>query len=150
VRGALHHYGQATCAWIVTTGRVSSGAREEAAIPAASCALFDGMALVGAMERLGIGVRRHVIAQYEIDYELLEELGDTPEQRERREREQERERREFTGRPEGRRGVVETVASGGEPSARLVASAPVHEMDEVDDYARTLVPAKALADADWD
>jgi restriction endonuclease Mrr len=88
VRGALHHYGQASTAWIVTTGRVTSGAREEAALPAAATALFDGMALASAMERLGIAVRRHVIPHHEIDYDLLEALGDTPEQRERREREQ--------------------------------------------------------------
>jgi len=27
VRGSLHHYGQATAAWILTTGRTTSGAR---------------------------------------------------------------------------------------------------------------------------
>jgi HB1, ASXL, restriction endonuclease HTH domain/Restriction endonuclease len=89
VRGALHHYGQATSAWLVTTGRVTSGAREEAAMTgAAPCALFDGMELAGAMERLGIAVRTHVIAHHEIDFELLESLGDTLELRERRARDE--------------------------------------------------------------
>jgi hypothetical protein len=89
VRGALHHYGQASAAWIVTTGRSTSGGREEgAAQGAAPVALFDGMALATAMERLGIAVRRHVVAHHELDYDLFESLGDTPEQRERREREQ--------------------------------------------------------------
>jgi Restriction endonuclease len=94
VRGALHHYGQAGAAWIVTTGRTTSGARDEAAAAGASaCALFDGMGLATAMERLGIALRRYTVPHFELDYDLLESLGDTPEQRERKEREDAREQR---------------------------------------------------------
>jgi hypothetical protein len=159
VRGALHHYGQATSAWIVTTGRVTSGAREEASMQAASCALFDGMALASAMERLGIAVQRHVIAHHELDYDLLEALGDTPEQRERREREQERERREFANRSEGRPGgggprVHDVNDVQDEPSAarsaRGAAESGQDEDDDAEERAQTLVPAKPLTDSDWD
>jgi HB1, ASXL, restriction endonuclease HTH domain/Restriction endonuclease len=143
VRGALHHYGQATAAWIVTTGRTTSGAREEAsAIGAAACALFDGMALAAAMERLGIAVRRHVIAHHEIDYDLLETLGDTPEQRERREREAERERQSarerFSQPPQDRPGRGQPDGGRGQPlSPESEAPAAI---------ARAVIPSSP----DWD
>ena len=35
LRGALHHYGPATAGWLITTGQVLSGAREEASAVAA-------------------------------------------------------------------------------------------------------------------
>ncbi|HEX7479822.1 MAG TPA: HTH domain-containing protein [Polyangiales bacterium] len=89
VRGALHHYGQASSAWILSTGRMTSGARDEAAMAgAAPCALFDGMAIATAMERVGVAVRTQAIAHHELDLDLLEALGDNSEQRELREREQ--------------------------------------------------------------
>ena len=42
-RGALHHYGPASAGWLITTGQVLSGAREEAATPNAAprSTLFD-------------------------------------------------------------------------------------------------------------
>ncbi len=87
VRGALHHYGQASCAWILATGHMTSGARDEAAMTgAAPCALFDGMAVATAMERVGVAVRTQVIAHHELDLDLLEALGDNSELREQRER----------------------------------------------------------------
>jgi hypothetical protein len=138
VRGALHHYGQATSAWIVTTGRITSGAREEAAAQAAACALFDGNALAAAMERLGVAMRRHVIPHHEIDYDLLESLGDVPEQRERREREQERERRQQNERFDRERK---------EQRARALPKA--EEGDEVESDAEPLLSRK-MRDADWD
>src|SRR5262249_13772729 len=47
LRGALHHYGPANAGWLITTGQVLSGAREEAgALGAAPIALYDGRALV--------------------------------------------------------------------------------------------------------
>ncbi|MFO0652671.1 MAG: restriction endonuclease [Polyangiales bacterium] len=36
LRGSLHHYGPANAGWIVTTGNILSGAREEAAQPGTS------------------------------------------------------------------------------------------------------------------
>jgi len=146
VRGALHHYGQAQAAWVVTLGRITSGAREEAAAQASACALFDGNALAAAMERLGIAMRRHVIAHHEIDYELLEALGDSPEQRERREREQERERQKHNERTQRTRGE----RSQGESLPPPATSPHAEDADDAEDDGEELVTPKALRDADWD
>lgn len=90
VRGSLPHYGGATAAWLVSTGRVTSGAREELAVEgSAPCAAFDGPALAAAMERAGIGLRPHQVLLADIDFDLLEALGDVSD---RRDRERERER----------------------------------------------------------
>jgi len=162
VRGALHHYGQAQSAWLVTLGRITSGAREEAAAQAAACALFDGNALASAMERLGVAMRRHVIAHHEIDYELLESLGDSPEERERREREEERERRtlgverERPGRPERvERPERERFTSGHERSTRSAnaafsSPAAVQSQAVETENEAPSAPARRLIDADWD
>ncbi|HQY64471.1 MAG: restriction endonuclease [Myxococcales bacterium] len=75
LRGALHHYGPAQAGWLVTTGQVLSGARDEAAAPnAAPVALFDGVALVRLLEESDVAVIRtkHVTAIP--DLELLEML----------------------------------------------------------------------------
>ena len=113
-RGSLHHYGSASGCWLVSTGRVHPAAREEAAAEgAAPCALFGGSDLAHAMERLGIGVRVHYIALSDIDFDLLESLGDTGEPRRDRgpreayagrERRPQREEydRDRRGRPQGR------------------------------------------------
>jgi hypothetical protein len=87
-RGSLHHYGAASGAWLVTTGRVNATAREEASAEgAAPCALFGGMDLARAMERLGIGLREHYVPLCDIDFDLLESLGDAGLAQPRRERE---------------------------------------------------------------
>lgn len=76
VRGALHHYGNAAAAWIISLGQVLSGARDEAAVSgAAPVALFDGVRLARAMEEVGVGLRRHVVHVVSIDIDLLESLG---------------------------------------------------------------------------
>ena len=75
VRGALHHYGPATSGWLITTGQVLSGAREEAAtVNAAPVALFDGLAFTKLLEDNDVGVIRtkHIVAIP--DLELLEVL----------------------------------------------------------------------------
>lgn len=83
-RGSLHHYGNATTAWLVTFGQVLSGAREEAsAVGAAAVALIDGMALAAAMERLGIGLRTAQVALSTIDFDLLDWLRAGQQERER-------------------------------------------------------------------
>ena len=75
-RGALHHYGSASAAWLISTGQVMSGAREEAAIPGtAPCSLFDGEGLARAMERVGVGLTRHTVPLVALDTELLQSLG---------------------------------------------------------------------------
>ena len=93
VRGALHHYGQATGAWIVTTGRIAGGALEETrAEGAAPCALFDGYALSEAMERLGVGCKRYQVVVTGLDHELFEALLDRSEPRSRDEGDRDRDR----------------------------------------------------------
>lgn len=75
LRGALHHYGPATAGWLVTTGQVLSGAREEATAPSAPpVALYDGIALCKLLEDIEVGVVRTRFAVSIPDLELLETL----------------------------------------------------------------------------
>ncbi len=74
LRGALHHYGPAQAGWLLTTGQVLSGAREEALAPAAPIALFDGMALCKLLEDCDVGVVRTRMVTAIPDLELFETL----------------------------------------------------------------------------
>jgi hypothetical protein len=75
LRGALHHYGPATSGWLLTTGQVLSGAREEAAVAgAAPVALYDGIALTRLMEDHDVAVVRTHMAIAIPDLELIESL----------------------------------------------------------------------------
>ena len=74
LRGALHHYGPAAAGWLVTTGQVLSGAREEAGAPAAPISLFDGIALCRLMEENDVGVIRTKLTTAIPDLELYETL----------------------------------------------------------------------------
>lgn len=75
LRGALHHYGPATAGWLITTGQVLSGAREEAGATGASpIALFDGVSLCRVLEDNDVGVVRTRISTAIPDLELYETL----------------------------------------------------------------------------
>ncbi len=75
LRGSLHHYGAAAAGWLITTGQVLSGAREEAsASGAAPVSLTDGMALARLCEQHGVGVLRQTIQLPLADLELFESL----------------------------------------------------------------------------
>ena len=75
LRGALHHYGPATAGWLVTTGQVLSGAREEAVAQAAApIALYDGMAFCKLLEDHDVAVARTRVSVAIPDFELLETL----------------------------------------------------------------------------
>ena len=75
LRGALHHYGPAQAGWLVTTGQVLSGAREEASAPnAAPVALFDGTALVRLLEDHDVGVVKTRLTTAIPDLELFDTL----------------------------------------------------------------------------
>jgi restriction endonuclease Mrr len=75
LRGALHHYGPAAAGWLVTTGQVLSGAREEAAtIGAAPVALYDGLTFCRLLEDIEVGVVRTRFPIAIPDLELLETL----------------------------------------------------------------------------
>ena len=74
LRGALHHYGPAASGWLLTTGQVLSGAREESGAPAAPIALFDGIALCKLLEDHDIGVIRTKLTTAIPDLELFETL----------------------------------------------------------------------------
>ncbi|HEY2514276.1 MAG TPA: HTH domain-containing protein [Polyangiaceae bacterium] len=75
LRGALHHYGPANAGWLVTTGQVLSGAREEAAaIGAAPIALYDGLTFCKLLEDNDVAV---VKTRFQIsipDLELFEAI----------------------------------------------------------------------------
>jgi len=75
LRGTLHHYGPASAGWLITTGQVLSGAREEAAANGAPpIALYDGLAFCKLLEDQDVGVVRtkHVVALPNL--ELLEAI----------------------------------------------------------------------------
>jgi restriction endonuclease Mrr len=75
LRGALHHYGPANAGWLVTTGQVLSGAREEAAaVGAAPIALYDGLAFCKLLEESDVGVVRTKFQIAIPDLELLESI----------------------------------------------------------------------------
>lgn len=93
-RGALHYYGHANAAWLITLGQVLSGAREEAAAPAAApITLFDGVSLAAAMERVGVGLVVRQVPIATLDFELLDALrGPVARERDDRERDRDRDR----------------------------------------------------------
>jgi restriction endonuclease Mrr len=75
LRGSLHHFGPAFAGWIITTGQVLSGAREEAAAPGASpVRLIDGATLARLCEENGIAVTRTQVSLPLPDAELFEAL----------------------------------------------------------------------------
>jgi hypothetical protein len=75
LRGALHHYGPANAGWLVTTGQVLSGAREEAAaLGAAPIALYDGLAFCKMLEEHDVAVVRTRFQVAIPDLELLEAI----------------------------------------------------------------------------
>jgi restriction endonuclease Mrr len=75
LRGSLHHYGPAHAGWIITTGQVLSGAREEANSPGASpVAVLDGVGLAELCERYSVGVAKHHLAWPLPDFDVLEGL----------------------------------------------------------------------------
>jgi restriction endonuclease Mrr len=75
LRGSMHHFNHARAAWIVTTGSVLSGAREEAsASDAAPVTLVDGALLARWMDEHGVGVRHARIAVPYFDLDLFDAL----------------------------------------------------------------------------
>jgi HB1, ASXL, restriction endonuclease HTH domain/Restriction endonuclease len=75
LRGALHHYGPASSGWLLTTGQVLSGAREEAgAIGAPPIALYDGLSFARLLEENDVAVTKTRFAVAIPDLELLETL----------------------------------------------------------------------------
>ena len=75
LRGSMHHFNHARAAWIVTTGSILSGAREEASSPeAAPVTLVDGQLLSRWMDEHGVGVRHARIAVPYVDLDLFDAL----------------------------------------------------------------------------
>jgi hypothetical protein len=75
LRGSLHHYGPATQGWVITSGQVLSGAREEAAVAgAAPVSLFDGLAVAKLCEENDVAVIRARMPMAIPDVDLLDAL----------------------------------------------------------------------------
>jgi hypothetical protein len=75
LRGSMHHFNHARAAWIVTTGSILSGARDEASSPeAAPVTLVDGQLLSRWMDEHGVGVRHARIAVPYVDLDLFDAL----------------------------------------------------------------------------
>ncbi len=75
LRGSLHHYGPAAVGWMMTTGQVLSGAREECATPnAAPISLCDGIGFARLCEENEVAVVRARMPIALPDVDLLEAL----------------------------------------------------------------------------
>ncbi|MET0593124.1 MAG: restriction endonuclease, partial [Polyangiaceae bacterium] len=75
LRGSLHHYGPATAGWMMTTGQVLSGAREECATPNADpVSLCDGIGFARLCEENEVAVVRARMPIALPDVDLLEAL----------------------------------------------------------------------------
>jgi len=75
LRGSLHHYGPANAGWLITTGQVLSGAREEASAPGTiPIALYDSLAFAQLLEKHDVAVVKTRIELPLPDVELLETL----------------------------------------------------------------------------
>jgi restriction endonuclease Mrr len=75
LRGALHHYGPAQQGYLITTGQVLSGAREEArATGAAPVMLIDGARLSQLCFEQGLFVRGTALRLDVPDFSLLDSL----------------------------------------------------------------------------
>lgn len=75
LRGSLHHYGDASAAWVVTLGYVHKDAREEAAISGLTpVTIFDARDLAEAMEQAGVGLKAQVIPVSTMDFDLLDQM----------------------------------------------------------------------------
>lgn len=76
LRGALHHYGPAGHGWLITTGQVLSGAREEAQSSGASPVSLTGRnELAELCLTFGVGVRPLRVEVPTVDLELFEGLS---------------------------------------------------------------------------
>jgi restriction endonuclease Mrr len=74
-RGALHHYGPAWGAWLVTSGHALSGAREEATAPGGvPVNILDGNGVAKLCEEHGLGVVRTSVPICIPDSELFDGL----------------------------------------------------------------------------
>jgi len=75
VRGSLHHYGPAVAAWVITSGQVLSGAREEAgATQTSQVALLDGIGVARLCEKNEVAVIQARLPVAIPDVDLLEAL----------------------------------------------------------------------------
>jgi hypothetical protein len=78
LRGSAHHYGGAQAGWVITSGQILSGAREEAGVSGSiPITLLDGQAIASLCEDHGVAVLRadHPIAIPDVD--LFEALRST-------------------------------------------------------------------------
>lgn len=132
VRGAMHYYGNASAAWLITTGQVLSGAREEAAVAGTvPVSNFDGIGMARAMEKLGVGLRRHTIAIATLDLEFmdalrgLDPLASVREERpERADRPRDRDRNGRDRNRDEQATTTEAAASGDAASEAPTSEAP--------------------------
>ena len=77
LRGAMHHYGQASAGWIVACGQVDASAKDEASTGSVSpCMVLDGEKLAEAFERCGVGLRKISVPLSSLDLNLLDSLLD--------------------------------------------------------------------------
>jgi HB1, ASXL, restriction endonuclease HTH domain/Restriction endonuclease len=76
LRGSLHHYGSAGHGWLITSGQVLSGAREEAASTGATPVSLTGRTeLAELFMEHGLLVQRTSVELFTLDLDLVESLS---------------------------------------------------------------------------
>lgn len=76
LRGAMHHYDGAKVGWVISTGQVLSGAREEAQTDGAAPVTLTGRSELAALcVKHGVGVRVQRVEVPSLDSELFELLS---------------------------------------------------------------------------
>ncbi|MEZ4407234.1 MAG: restriction endonuclease [Polyangiales bacterium] len=75
LRGSLHHYNQAQAVWMLSTGTILSGAREEAAQPGpAPVTLIDGSGLGRMLDEHSVLVQHATVTLPWLDVDLFDVL----------------------------------------------------------------------------
>ena len=75
LRGSLHHYNNAAAAWVITTGTVLSGAREEDAAPGAPpVPLVDGVGFGRLLDEHAVCVSHATVGLPYLDVDLFDAL----------------------------------------------------------------------------
>ena len=75
LRGSVHHYEDAQCGWIFSSGQVLSGARDEAAVEGATpVTLLDGISIARLCEEHGVAVVQSKLPMAFPDVDLFEAL----------------------------------------------------------------------------
>lgn len=148
-RGAMHHYGKASMAWIVTLGSLKNATQEEANVPGLSpVVLFDQETLCDAMERKGIGLKAYQLEIPGVDLDLFDGLRGQVESPPRESRENNREPSQDDRQRSRNSRTRRPPPSIEPPTHSTLPEAGASEAESTSDVANTADTDVARADVD--